>query len=107
MVESEGTAMGIAMEPTQIAGIYESASRRKRIKNARVDHTLSASCFSSARLEISCDCWYWARYLLLTKIESRLIVPVLMTIQAIWTPKFKPTEKEKGNCQYRKIPREG
>jgi len=48
MVESERTAMGIAMEPAQIAGIYESASRRKRIKDACVNHTQSASCFSSA-----------------------------------------------------------
>ena len=29
------------------------------------------------------------------KIENKVIVPMLTTIQAIWIPKFKPTEKER------------
>lgn len=44
---------------------------------------------------ISRDFWYWLRYLLLTNIESRVIVPMLITTQEIWMPKFMPTEKER------------
>ena len=32
---------------------------------------------------------------MLTKIESRVIVPMLTTTQAIWIPKFMPTEGER------------
>lgn len=32
---------------------------------------------------------------MLTKIESRVIVPMLTTTQAIWIPKFMPTEEER------------
>lgn len=74
-------------------------NKRKRIKVALVDHTGLASCFSPARLEISCDFRYWLRYLLLTKIENRVIVPMLTTIQAIWIPKFMPTEEERERKQ--------
>ena len=65
------------------------------IEKACADYTASPSRLFSTLFVVSCDFWYSLRYLLLTNIEKRVIVPMLTAIQAIWTPAFRPTGKER------------
>ena len=55
----------------------------RKIEKACADYTASLSCFFSTLFVVSRDFWYSLRYLLLTNIEKRVIVPMLTAIQAI------------------------